>query len=357
MNLPKPKTVNVDLYVGGLSKINNIDNPIKLSANESALGPSPKVLELLRNNVDLKKYPDGNSNELKETISKKFNLNIDQIIIGSGSDEIISLICQSFLNEKDEVIVAEESFLMYRIYSQLNGANVKFAKNINNKFSIDETLKLLSSKTKIVFIANPNNPTGTYLNADELINLRKKLPENILLMVDDAYAEYVTKKDYKNGLELFKDSKNTVICRTFSKIFGLANLRLGWGYGSKEIIKAANTFKPPFNVSGIAEKAGSIALQDEDWINKNIEHNEKWIKKMYEKIIFKNIKTNEPVANFLLLNFNNAKVNSEKAFEIFINNKILLRKMNAYNIENSLRLTVGTEEENNKFLDILENNF
>ena len=194
-------------------------------------------------------------------------------------------------------------------------------------------------------------------NADELINLRKKLPENILLMVDDAYAEYVTKKDYKNGLELFKDSKNTVICRTFSKIFGLANLRLGWGYGSKEIIKAANTFKPPFNVSGIAEKAGSIALQDEDWINKNIEHNEKWIKKMYEKIISKNIKTNEPVANFLLLNFNNAKVNSEKAFEIFINNKILLRKMNAYNIENSLRLTVGTEEENNKFLDILENNF
>ena len=357
MTLPKPKTVNVDLYIGGLSNIQNVSNPVKLSANESALGPSPKVLEIFKSGFNLKKYPDGKSSKLKETIAKKFSINEDQILIGSGSDEIISLICQSFLNKDDEVIVSEDSFLMYRIYSQLNGAVVRFAKNENNKFSVSETLKSVTNKTKIVFIANPNNPSGTYINSDELMKLRKNLPENILLMVDDAYAEFVTKNDYKSGLDIFKNSKNTVVSRTFSKIFGLANLRLGWGYGSKEIIEAANLFRPPFNISGIAEKAGCAAILDDEWIKKNVEHNEKWSKIIFEKISSKNIITNDPVANFFLLNFDNAKLNSEQAFDIFINNKILLRKMNTYGIKNSLRVTIGTDEENKTFLDILDKNF
>ena len=357
MTLPRPKKVNCNLYVGGLSKIQNVKDPIKLSANESALGPSPKILDLFKKELNLKKYPDGESSKLKAVISSKFNLNENRIIIGSGSDEIISLICQSFLNQDDEVIVAEESFLMYRIYSQLNGAIVKFAKNNNNKFSVEDALSLVTKKTKIVFIANPNNPTGTYINSTELLQLRNGLPENVLLMVDDAYAEYVIKKDYKSGLEIFKDFKNTVVCRTFSKIFGLANLRLGWGVASSEIIKAANLFRPPFNINGIAEKAGSIALQDDLWINKNIDHNNKWSTIIYDKIISKNIKTNEPVANFFLLNFEKAKLNSDKAFEIFLNNKILLRKMDSYGIKNSLRLTIGTDEENEQFLNILESNF
>jgi len=357
MTLPKPKTVNVDLYIGGLSNIQNVSNPVKLSANESALGPSPKVLEIFKSDFNLKKYPDGKSSKLKETIAKKFSINEDQILIGSGSDEIISLICQSFLNKDDEVIMSEDSFLMYRIYSQLNGAVVRFAKNENNKFSVSETLKLVTNKTKIVFIANPNNPSGTYINSDELMKLRKNLPENILLMVDDAYAEFVTKNDYKSGLDIFKNSKNTVVSRTFSKIFGLANLRLGWGYGSKEIIEAANLFRPPFNISGIAEKAGCAAILDDEWIKKNVEHNEKWSKIIFEKISSKNIITNDPVANFFLLNFDNAKLNSEQAFDIFINNKILLRKMNTYGIKNSLRVTIGTDEENKTFLDILDKNF
>ena len=357
MTLPKPKTVNVDLYIGGLSNIQNVSNPVKLSANESALGPSPKVLEIFKSGFNLKKYPDGKSSKLKETIAKKFSINEDQILIGSGSDEIISLICQSFLNKDDEVIMSEDSFLMYRIYSQLNGAVVRFAKNENNKFSVSETLKLVTNKTKIVFIANPNNPSGTYINSDQLMKLRKNLPENILLMVDDAYAEFVTKKDYKSGLDIFKNSKNTVVSRTFSKIFGLANLRLGWGYGSKEIIEAANLFRPPFNISGIAEKAGCAAILDDEWIKKNVEHNEKWSKIIFEKISSKNIITNDPVANFFLLNFDNAKLNSEQAFDIFIDNKILLRKMNTYGIKNSLRVTIGTDEENKTFLDILDKNF
>ena len=357
MSLPKSKTVNVELYVGGLSRIQNIKSPLKLSANESALGPSPKVLNIFKDKLDLKKYPDGNSENLKKTISKTFNLDQSQIIIGAGSDEIISLICQSFLSENDEVIVAEQSFLMYRIYSQLNGAIVKYAKNVDNKFSVDETLKLVSKKTKIVFIANPNNPTGTYISDKEMIKLRKNLPENILLMVDDAYAEYVTKKDYKSGLEIFKNSLNTIVCRTFSKIYGLANLRIGWGFGSKDIIESANLFRPPFNISGISEKAGCLALEDREWLEKNIEHNNKWSSIFFEKMSLKKIKTNEPVANFFLLNFNSAKLNSDEAFKVFMGNNILLRKMDTYGINNSLRLTIGNDQENIKFLDVLEKNF
>ena len=298
MSLPKSKNVNVELYVGGISKIQNIKNPLKLSANESALGPSPNVISIFKEKLDLKKYPDGNSENLKRVISRNFNIDQHQIIIGAGSDEIISLICQSFISKNDEVIVAEQSFLMYRIYSQLNGAIVKYAKNIDNKFSVDEALKLVSEKTKIVFIANPNNPTGTYISEKEMIKLRESLPENILLMVDDAYAEYVTKKDYKSGLEIFNDSLNTVVCRTFSKIYGLANLRIGWGFGSKDIIQSANLFRPPFNISGVAEKAGCLALEDKDWLEKNIEHNNKWSSILFDKINLKKIKTNEPVANF-----------------------------------------------------------
>ena len=357
MSLPKSKTVNVELYVGGIAKIQDMKNPVKLSANESALGPSPNVLNIFKEKLDLKKYPDGNSENLKRTISRTFNINQAQIIIGAGSDEIISLICQSFISKNDEVIVAEQSFLMYRIYSQLNGAIVKYAKNIDNKFSVDETLKLVSEKTKIVFIANPNNPTGTYICDKEMIRLRKNLPENILLMVDDAYAEYVTKKDYKSGLQIFQNSLNTVVCRTFSKIYGLANLRIGWGFGSKDIIKSANLFRPPFNISGISEKAGCLALEDHEWLEKNIEHNNKWSSILFDKIKSKKIKTNEPVANFFLLNFENAKLNSEEAFKVFLGSNILLRKMDAYGIKNSLRLTIGKEEENEKFIEILEKNF
>ena len=190
-----------------------------------------------------------------------------------------------------------------------------------------------------------------------MIRLRKNLPENILLMVDDAYAEYVTKEDYKSGLQIFQNSLNTVVCRTFSKIYGLANLRIGWGFGSKDIIKSANLFRPPFNISGISEKAGCLALEDHEWLEKNIEHNNKWSSILFDKIKSKKIKTNEPVANFFLLNFENAKLNSEEAFKVFLGSNILLRKMDAYGIKNSLRLTIGKEEENAKFIEILEKNF
>ena len=199
------------------------------------------------------------------------------------------MLCQLFLNPKDEVIVPRYSFLMYRIYANIVGAKVIFSEEVDYKISVKEILRKVTKKTKIVFIANPNNPTGTYLDYKELKLLRDKLRKNILLVVDDAYYEYMKNKDYKSGLDLFKSKENVFILRTFSKIYGLASLRVGWGYGSKKIIKELNKIKPPFNVNLMAQLAAEAALKDKNFINKSIKHNISEAKKLkifYQSLTF-----------------------------------------------------------------------
>ena len=226
------KKLNIEAYKPGKSSIKKFRKIIKLSANESALGMSSRVKKVMSNKrLNFFRYPDGKSKELRNQIAKKFKCNKDRIICGAGSDEVIQMLCQLFLKPKDDVIVPQFSFLMYRIYAKIVGANVIFAKEIKFKVSVTEIIKKVTKKTKIVFLANPNNPTGTYLTKPELIELRKKLRKNILLVVDDAYAEYMKNSDYKSGLELFKNKHNVFILRTFSKIYGLSSLRVGWGYG------------------------------------------------------------------------------------------------------------------------------
>ena len=274
MTVPKFKTLKIEAYKPGKSNIGKLKNTIKLSANESALGVSPRVKKvLIKKNIIYSKYPDSKAKVLRKEISKKFNCDFDKIICGAGSDEIIQMICQLYLKPSDEVIVPQYSFLMYRIYAQIVGAKVIFSKEKNFKVSVSEIIKKVTSKTKIVFIANPNNPTGTYLTKLELIELRKKLKKNILLVLDDAYFEYMKDKDYKSGLDLFKNNDNVIIIRTFSKIYGLASLRVGWGYASRKIINAMNTIKPPFNVNQLAQNAAIEALKDKNFINKSINHN------------------------------------------------------------------------------------
>ena len=235
MVTPKFKKFKIEAYKPGKSKVRKLKKVIKLSANESALGISPKAKRLiLDKKMILDKYPDGKSQVLRKAISKKYNCDFNKIICGAGSDEVIQMLCQLYLNPKDEVIVPEYSFLMYRIYAKIVGAKVLFAKEINFKVSTKEILKKITKKTKIVFIANPNNPTATYLTKKEILELRNKLNKNILLVVDDAYSEYMANKDYTSGLDLFRNRDNVFILRTFSKMFGLASLRVGWGHGSKK---------------------------------------------------------------------------------------------------------------------------
>jgi histidinol-phosphate aminotransferase len=356
MTLPKPKKIEVERYIGGLSEFKKIDNPIKLSANESALGASPKAIKALAQDIDkIFKYPESDSNSLRDTISKKFDIDPRRIICGAGSDQIFDFICKIFLEPNDEVIVTEFGFIMHRIYASLHGAKVLLAKEKNYKAIVDEILNKVSDKTKIVFIANPNNPTGTYLSKDEMIDLRKKLRSNILLVVDDAYCEFMKEDNFISGLELFKNDANVIITRTFSKIYGLAGLRVGWGYSSLEIIDAMYKIKPPFNVNRSALAASIEAINDNAWTNKAIEHNTLWKKKIFSVLKENKIKVNKPSANFFLMNFDNVKINSDKVFEKLASNRLILRKMSQYKITNTLRFTIGNKNENEHFIKTINN--
>jgi histidinol-phosphate aminotransferase len=356
MTVPKFKKFRIQAYNPGISNIGKVQNIIKLSANESALGVSPKARKVLKNkNLILSKYPDSKAKILRQNISNKFNCDFNKIICGAGSDEIIQMICQLYLKPIDEVIVPQYSFLMYRIYAQIAGAKVIFSKENKFKVSVLGIIKKVTKKTKIVFIANPNNPTGTYLNKSELLELRKKLKKNILLVIDDAYFEYMKNKDYQSGLDLFKNKDNVIVIRTFSKIYGLASLRVGWGYASKKIINAMNLIKPPFNVNQLAQIAATEALKDKNFVNKSISHNimeANKVKKILEKL---NIISNEVTANFLLLNFDKCKFSANYVFKKLQSKGIILRSTeDGYNIKNKLRLTIGSKKENTKFITTIK---
>jgi len=353
------KKFNIEAYKPGKSNIRKLKKVIKLSANESALGVSPRVKKIiLSKQLNLSKYPDGKSEKLKDQISKKFKCEKDKIICGAGSDEVIQMICQLFLKSNDQVIVPEFSFLMYRIYSKIVGAKVIFAKEKNFKVSVSEILKKVSKKTKIVFLANPNNPTGTYLNKLEIVKLRKKLKKNILLVVDDAYAEYMKNPDYKSGLDLFKNKENVFILRTFSKIYGLASLRIGWGYGSKKIINALNVIKPPFNVNEIAQIAAVESLKDTKFITSSIKHNIFYASKIKNFLKKFNINSNEVAANFLLLDFTKCKFKAKYFYEKLKTKGIILRSTeDGYKIKNMLRLSIGSRDDCLKFIHAVKRIF
>ena len=353
MTTPKFKRFDIEAYKPGKSKIKKLKKIVKLSANESALGMSPKAIKVISDKkLNLERYPDGKSEILRKEISKKYKCNSDKIICGAGSDEVIQMICQLFLKPKDEVVVPQYSFLMYRIYTKIVGAKVFFAKEIKFKVSSAEILKKVTKKTKIVFLANPNNPTGTYLTKKEILELRKKLNKNILLVVDDAYAEYMKNRDYKSGLDLFKNQNNVFVLRTFSKIFGLASLRVGWGYGSKKIIDALNVIKAPFNVSHLAQLAATESLKDKKFIERSVRHNlyfAKRIKIYLEKL---NIFSNSISANFLLLDFEKCKFTAKYFYEQLKRKGIIVRSTEeGYRIKNKLRLTIGSKSENLAFIN------
>ena len=351
MKLPKPNNINAQKYVAGMSSFKKKLARIKLSANESALGPSPKAKkEYIKVSKIFSRYPDSDGSYLRESLGNKFKLDKNRIILGAGSDQIFELICKAYLMKGDEVIVPKFSFIIYRIYSRMNGAKVIYSKEDNFKVSVQDILKKVTRKTKIVFIANPNNPTGTYVSKKDLLFLRKKLRSNILLVVDDAYFEYVKQKDYSSALKLFSKFKNVVMTRTFSKIYGLAGLRIGWGYASKEIIDVLNKIKPPFNINSAALFAASAAVKDNAWLNKEIKHVNNWNKKMFNEFKKMKIETNKSYSNFLLVNFNKVKINSSKVFKLLAKSGILVRKMDVYGIKNSLRITIGKSEENIKLI-------
>ncbi len=358
MKLPKPRKITAEKYVAGLSLFKSRRSPIKLSANESALGPSPKAVKSYNSiGKSFVRYPDSDGTFFRKVLAKKFNLQKNRIILGSGSDQIFEMVCKLFLGKGDEVIVTQYSFIIYRIYSRMFGAKVKFAKEENFKPSVESIINCVTRKTKIVFLANPNNPTGTYLNRVEMMELRKKLRSDILLVVDDAYCEYIKDPNFSSGIKLFSKSRNVLITRTFSKIYGLAGLRIGWGYSSKEIIQKLYEIKPPFNVSRPALFAATQAVQDIKWLDKAIKHNNYWSEKIFEVLYEIGVATNRTNVNFFLLNFDFVNQSASKVFNKLANSGILVRQMDVYGIKNSLRVTIGNSKENKKFIIVLRKIF
>ena len=358
MSKPKPKKYleSIKPYKGGVSKVDGIDKIFKLSSNENPFGASLLAIEEYKKvSAELGVYPDSSNLMLREMISKKYSLEIDRIICGCGSDEILHLLAKTYLNEGQEGLISENAFAVYPLAISTSGAKVIRAKEKNFKPMVDNIISSVTKDTRIIYLANPNNPTGTLLKYEELEKLHTSIPSDILLVIDAAYSEYVTDKDYSVGFELAKDYENIVITKTFSKVFGLAGLRIGWAYCPVDISKTLSTLKVPFSVNVAAQKAAIQALKDDNFINSSVEHNSKWINILEENLSEMGLKVYPSQCNFLLVEFSpEVKISAPEAYDILCSKGLIVREMQEYNLPNCLRITIGTEEANLLLMDNLK---
>lgn len=344
---PNSGILEIAPYVGGKSTAKAGVKVVKLSSNETPLGASPAAITAYKDAASsLHRYPDGNATKLREAIGEVYNLPAGQIICGAGSDELIGLLVHAYVSAGDEVLISEHGFLMYKIYAQSVGAEVIFAPEKNLKTDVDALLAAVTKKTKIVFVANPNNPTGSYISAAEMKRLRDRLPENIMLAIDDAYTEYATPADYSDGSELVKTSENTVMLRTFSKIYGLSALRLGWMFAPATIIDVINRIRGPFNVSNPAIMAGIAAVRDTEFTKQAKEFNSKWLAYLSAEIAKLGLKIHPSIGNFLLVEFPTEKHKASAANAYLMERGLIVREVANYGLPNCLRISVGLEEDN-----------
>jgi histidinol-phosphate aminotransferase len=347
---PKPRSGVLDIspYVPGKSKAPGVAKIFKLSSNETPLGPSPRAIEAYNAaGAHLEDYPDGTASELREAIGRAFGLDPDRIVCGAGSDDLLHLLAYAYLTDGDEAIHTRHGFLIYPIVTLGTGARPIEVPETDYTADVDAILEAVTSKTKIVFLANPNNPTGTCLSFDEVKRLHRGLPGHVLLVLDAAYAEYVSRNDYEAGIELVATSDNVVMSRTFSKIHGLANLRLGWMFAPAHIVDAVNRIRGPFNVSGAAIAAGIAAIEDLEYQERSREHNTRWLAWLTQEIGKLGLKVTPSVANFVLIHFPQEKGRNAVDADAFLTARgLILRHVAAYKLPNALRLSVGTEEAN-----------
>ncbi len=347
---------DIKSYKPGKDKIEGSDKKvIKLSSNENALGTSNAAKKAYQEHVDdVFRYADGSCTALREAIAKKYKINADNIVCGAGSDEIIYMLASAYAGKNDEIIYSKHGFLMYAISAKRVGAKAIAVAEKDLKADVDAIIRSVDSKTKIIFIANPNNPTGSYLSGQEVQRLIDGVPKNVLIVLDHAYDEFVDDvKDYPNAIKLVKENENVVMTRTFSKIYGLASLRIGWCYASDAITDILNKVRGPFNVGGPAQVAAKAALEDESFTQKSLKHNSKWLKKFFaEASNYSNIKAYPSIANFILFDFGSNE-NAIKANKIFADEGVVVRQMDAYLLPSCLRITIGSDKENELVLEIL----
>jgi histidinol-phosphate aminotransferase len=345
---PRPGVLDIAPYIPGKSSAPGVAKVFKLSSNETPLGASEATIAAYKAVAEhLEDYPDGSATALREAIGDVFGLDPDRIVCGAGSDDLLNLIARAFLADGDEAIHTTHGFLVYPIATLGTGAKPVVAPETNFTADVDAILARVSPRTKVVFLANPNNPTGTYIPFDEVKRLHKGLRADVLLVLDAAYAEYVQRNDYESGIELVATSENVVMCRTFSKIYGLAALRLGWMYGPAPVIDAINRIRGPFNVNAPAIAAGIAAIRDAAHLERSRGHNTKWLGWLTEEIGKLGLPVTPSVANFVLIHFPETKGKTAKDADAFLTKRgLILRQVGAYKLPNALRMSVGTEEAN-----------
>ena len=348
---------SIEVYKGGKSNILGLKNVIKLSSNENSHGPSSSVIKLLNSDKvfsNYHRYPEINGETLRNAIARKHGIEAERIVLGCGSDETLLFSALSFCQDGDEIIYAEHGFEMYSIISKIVGATSKTIKEDDSyKISLQAILDEITVASKLIYIANPNNPTGTYLGRSEIVNIMKKIPKHIIVVLDGAYAEYVMKEDYDKGFSLVDEFDNLIITRTFSKAYGLAGLRIGWCYSSKKVSNILKKVKGPFNTTAFAQNLAILALKDQEHINNVVMTNSE-VKSWFETELKKlNLFTSPSEGNFSFV-----QATEKKAKEIsshLIQSGILVRQLNSYNLPNCLRITIGTKTEMEATINCLKN--
>jgi len=344
---PRPGILDIAPYVGGESKLAGVSRVIKLSSNEGALGPSPKALQAYQAAAsDIHRYPDGHAVALRASIGKAYGLDPARIVCGCGSDELLQLLVRAYAGPGDEVLHSRHAFIIYSISALSCGATPVAADEVDLTASVDNLLAKVSERTKLVFLTNPNNPTGTYLPAAEVKRLRDGLPPHVLLVVDAAYAEYVERNDYTPGVELVDGGDNVVMTRTFSKAYALGGMRVGWAYCPPVIADVLNRIRGPFSVSGAALAAAQAAMEDEDYLALVKRHNDYWLPWLSDQLAALGLTVVPSTANFLLVRFPEVPGKSAADADAALRKQgIIVRRVASYDLPDCLRITIGRDDE------------
>ncbi|MBT9132710.1 MAG: Histidinol-phosphate aminotransferase [Firmicutes bacterium] len=324
---------------------------VKMASNENALGPSLRAVAAIKSALGkINLYPDGGAHYLKNLLAEHLKVRKENVILGNGSDEIIRIITETFLNEDEEVVFAEPGFIIYRLAAVVMSGKCVSVPLKNYTHDLEAMSQAINERTKLIFIANPNNPTGTMVNADKVASFMKRLPENVVVIFDEAYYEYVDCNDFPETIDYVKNGRNVITLRTFSKVYGLAGLRIGYGIAGEKFIGEMNRVRQPFNVNSLAQVAARAALEDKEHVRKSRRANSEGKEFLYQEFRRMKITYVPSQANFVLVDVG---MNADKATERLIKEGIIVRSMRMYNLPNFIRVTVGTEEQNEKFIKAL----
>ncbi|WP_426050852.1 histidinol-phosphate transaminase [Brevundimonas sp. SL161] len=351
---PKPGILDIAPYVGGKSSIVGIAEPIKLSSNENALGAGSKAREAYEAAIkNIHIYPDGRATKLRTAVAEHHGLEPERLIFGNGSDEVFALLNQAYLTPGDNIVTGQYGFLAYRISALGCEAQVKLAPEPGYKAEVDALLAEVDERTRIVYVSNPSNPTGSYNSGEEIRRLHEALPPHIVLVIDEAYAEFVTEADWETAFPLAREAANVVVTRTFSKIHGLGGLRVGFGYAPIGVAEAVDRIRLPFNVSIPGIEAATAALGDEAHQKASREMVQTWRPRLTQAIRGFGFEVLPSAGNFVLILFKDEKRNAAAASDYLNSRGIIVRPVGGYGIHDGLRITVGTEDQNRAVIDAL----